>query len=101
MSAFTSKLQNVPLEDERSKTQFARLTGGPCFAAHFRNAFHDEGGNIIALQRILGHADISQTMIYAHFAPDYLLDDVSYNLLSGISTLCPHSGGNEGDLRVS
>lgn len=67
------------------------------FATHFMI----KGGNIIALQRILGHSDISQTMTYAHFAPDYLLDAVSYNPLSGMSTLCPHSGGNAGVLRVS
>lgn len=67
------------------------------FATHFMM----KGGNIIALQRILGHADISQTMVYAHFAPDYLLDAVNYNPLSEMSTLRPHSGGNMGVLRVS
>lgn len=61
------------------------------FATHFMM----KGGNIIALQRILGHADISQTMVYAHFAPDYLLDAVSYNPLSEMSTLRPHIRGNE------
>lgn len=65
------------------------------FATHFMM----KGGNIIALQRILGYADISQTMVNAHFAPDYLLDAVSYNPLIGISTLCPHSGGNEGGVK--
>lgn len=67
----------------------------------FATRFMMEGGNIIALQRILGHADISQTMVYAHFAPGYLLNAVSYNPLSGMSTWCPHSGGNTGDLRAS
>ena len=67
------------------------------FATHFMM----KGGNIIALQRILGHSDISQTMTYAHFAPDYLLDAVSYNPLNGMSTLCPHSGGNAGILKAS
>ncbi|EBU7309801.1 tyrosine-type recombinase/integrase [Salmonella enterica] len=56
------------------------------FATHFMM----KGGNIIALQRILGHADISQTMVYAHFAPDYLLDAVNYNPLNGVSTIRPH-----------
>lgn len=62
------------------------------FATHFMM----KGGNIIALQRILGHADISQTMTYAHFAPDYLRDAVSYNPLTGlgVSTFCPHIRGN-------
>ncbi|QJT79603.1 tyrosine-type recombinase/integrase [Kosakonia sp. MUSA4] len=67
------------------------------FATHFMM----KGGNIIALQRILGHSDISQTMTYAHFAPDYLQDAVSYNPLSDVSTLCPHNGGNSGVLKVS
>lgn len=45
------------------------------FATHFMM----KGANIIALQRILGYSDISQTMTFAYFAPDYLLDAVSYN----------------------
>jgi site-specific recombinase XerD len=40
------------------------------------------GGNILALQKILGHATIKQTMTYAHFAPDYLLDAVRFNPLT-------------------
>lgn len=49
------------------------------FASHFVM----NGGNIIALQRILGHATIQQTMAYAHFAPDYLQDAVTFNPLNG------------------
>ncbi|WP_420534865.1 hypothetical protein [Achromobacter xylosoxidans] len=30
------------------------------------------GGNILALQRILGHQDLKTTMRYAHLAPDHL-----------------------------
>jgi site-specific recombinase XerD len=41
------------------------------------------GGSIITLQRILGHANIQQTMVYAHFAPDYLQDAVMLNPLRG------------------
>jgi integrase len=39
------------------------------------------GGSILALQKILGHTSVNQTMIYAHLAPDYLaqeLDRVKY-----------------------
>lgn len=32
------------------------------------------GGNILALQRVLGHASLNMTMRYAHLAPDHLLD---------------------------
>lgn len=47
------------------------------FASHFIMA----GGNILALQKILGHHNIQQTMVYAHFAPDYLSDAVRFNPL--------------------
>ncbi|WP_164095106.1 phage integrase [Serratia marcescens] len=45
------------------------------FATHFMM----NGGNIVTLQRILGHANIQQTMVYAHFSPDFLQDAVTYN----------------------
>lgn len=49
------------------------------YATHFMI----NGGNIIMLQRILGHATIQQTMTYAHFAPDYLQDAITFNPLKG------------------
>lgn len=49
------------------------------FATHFMA----NGGNILVLQRILGHATIQQTMTYAHFAPDFLQDAVRFNPLKG------------------
>ncbi|TXE33220.1 tyrosine-type recombinase/integrase [Serratia marcescens] len=48
------------------------------FASHFMM----NGGNILTLQKILGHASIVQTMVYAHFAPDYLNDAVRLNPLA-------------------
>ncbi|WP_366547074.1 tyrosine-type recombinase/integrase, partial [Salmonella enterica] len=45
------------------------------FASHFMM----NGGNILTLQKILGHAKIQTTMIYAHLAPDYLQDAVKFN----------------------
>lgn len=38
------------------------------FASHFMA----NGGNILALQKILGHSDLKLTMRYAHLAPDAL-----------------------------
>ncbi|WP_439827451.1 phage integrase [Aeromonas enteropelogenes] len=49
------------------------------YATHFMM----NGGNIITLQRIMGHATIQQTMAYSHFAPDYLQDAVTFNPLGG------------------
>ena len=38
------------------------------FASHYMMA----GGDILSLQRILGHQDIKMTMRYAHFSPEHL-----------------------------
>ncbi|MDC9591216.1 tyrosine-type recombinase/integrase [Xenorhabdus sp. XENO-10] len=48
------------------------------FASHFMM----NGGNILVLQRILGHTDIKMTMRYSHFAPEHLDDAVKLNPLS-------------------
>lgn len=47
------------------------------FASHFMM----NGGNILTLQKILGHRTITQTMVYAHFAPEHLIDAVKFNPL--------------------
>lgn len=49
------------------------------FASHFMM----NRGNIIALQQILGHVSIQQTMVYAHLSPDYLQNAVALNPLAG------------------
>lgn len=48
------------------------------FASHFMM----NGGNILVLKDILGHADIKMTMVYAHFAPSHLEDAVTKNPLA-------------------
>jgi len=53
------------------------------FASHFMMS----GGNIIVLQRILGHSDIRVTMRYAHFAPDHLEDAINFNPLQRLNSL--------------
>lgn len=47
----------------------------------FASKFMMMGGNILTLQRILGHASIVQTMRYAHLAPEHLEDAVKFNPL--------------------
>jgi len=43
------------------------------FASHFIMA----GGNILTLQRLLGHADLKMTQRYAHLAPSFMVGEVS------------------------
>lgn len=50
------------------------------FASHFMIG----GGNIIALQRILGHQSLAMTMRYAHLAPDHLREAVKLNPMVGM-----------------
>ncbi|MCI1680025.1 MAG: tyrosine-type recombinase/integrase [Ewingella americana] len=51
------------------------------FGAHFMM----NGGNILVLQKVLGHANIRETMRYAHFAPDHLEQAVLLSPLSDIN----------------
>jgi len=48
------------------------------FASHFMM----NGGNILVLQKILGHSDIKMTMRYAHFSPNHLQDALKFNPLN-------------------
>lgn len=73
---FCIKLREVKPDLPRGQaTHVLRHT----FASHFMM----NGGNIIALQQILGHATIQQTMTYAHLAPDYLQNAITLNPLKG------------------
>ena len=51
----------------------------------FASYFMMNGGNILVLQKILGHVDIKQTMAYSHFAPSHLQDAVLFNPLASMS----------------
>lgn len=48
------------------------------FASHFMM----NGGNILALQKILGHSTLAMTMRYAHLAPDHLQEAKRLNPLA-------------------
>jgi site-specific recombinase XerD len=45
------------------------------FASHFMMA----GGNILTLQKVLGHSSLDMTMKYAHLSPDYLQEVLEKN----------------------
>lgn len=50
------------------------------FASHYMM----NGGDILALQRILGHSTLAMTTRYAHFAPDHLNDTPRKSPLYGL-----------------
>lgn len=51
------------------------------FASHFMM----NGGNILALQKILGHSSLTMTMRYAHLAPDHLQEAIALNPLAALT----------------
>ncbi|WP_410753376.1 phage integrase [Citrobacter youngae] len=70
--AFRSALERAGIELPAGQlTHVLRHT----FASHFMM----NGGNILVLQRILGHTDIKMTMRYAHFAPNHLEEALLLN----------------------
>ena len=58
------------------KTHVLRHT----FASHFMI----NGGNIITLQRILGHGTLAMTVRYAHLSPDHLTEVLTLNPISNV-----------------
>jgi site-specific recombinase XerD len=51
------------------------------FASHFMM----NGGNILVLQKILGHANLTMTMRYAHLAPEHLQEAKTLNPLARLT----------------
>jgi integrase len=52
------------------------------FASHFVM----NGGNVLVLQKILGHASLTMTMRYAHLAPDHLQEAKMFNPLARLTS---------------
>ena len=76
-SAFRSAIKRA--EIELPKGQLSHVLRHT-FASHFMM----NGGNILVLQKILGHTDIKMTMRYAHFAPEHFEDAIKLNPFNNI-----------------
>ena len=69
--AFTNALNKTGIQlPKGQRSHVLRHT----FASHFVM----NGGNLLTLQKILGHQSIQMTMRYAHLAPDHLVEAVKY-----------------------
>lgn len=75
--AFRSAYKRTGLVTPQQLTHVLRHT----FASHFVMS----GGDILTLQRILGHSSIAMTMRYAHLSPNHLSAAVNLNPLALLS----------------
>jgi len=74
-SAFREGMERAEIETPTGQlSHILRHT----FASHFMQG----GGNILTLQRILGHASLTMTMRYAHMAPEHLEEAKRLNPLT-------------------
>lgn len=74
-SAFREAIERAKIElPEGQLTHVLRHT----FASHFMM----RGGNILTLNKILGHASLAMTMRYAHLAPEHLQEAIHLNPLA-------------------
>lgn len=78
ISAFREGVERAGIElPDGQMTHVLRHT----FASHFMM----NGGNILTLQRILGHANVTMTMRYAHLSPDHLQEAKALNPLARLT----------------
>lgn len=57
---------------ERSGVDLPKGQAAHVLRHTFASWFVQAGGNLLTLQRVLGHSGIEVTMVYAHLAPDHL-----------------------------
>lgn len=67
------------------------------FASHFMM----RGGNILTLNKILGHASLAMTMRYAHLAPEHLQEAIRFNPLAPTPTPKKKRGSSSAEKKTS
>lgn len=105
----SSKSRTVPISDDLQKLIRAALPFGDCYKKFgeavvavkldlpvgqlthvlrhtFASHYMMNGGDIITLQRVLGHASLAMTMKYAHFSPGHLAEVVTLNPLTVVQS---------------
>lgn len=80
---FTGSISSFRRALKRTEIELPRGQAAHVLRHSFASHFMMNGGNILTLQRILGHSDIRITMRYSHLAPDHFSDAVKLNPIDG------------------
>ncbi|MCY1200628.1 Tyrosine recombinase XerC [compost metagenome] len=79
---FTSCITSFRRALERTTIQLPKGQASHALRHSFASHFMMNGGNILTLQKILGHSTLAMTMRYAHLSPDHLAEAVRLGPLS-------------------
>ena len=75
---FTGSITSFRRALDRSGIELPKGQASHALRHTFASHFIQKGGNILTLQKILGHSSLAMTMRYAHLAPDHLRDAVTH-----------------------
>uniref|UniRef100_UPI001F207EBF tyrosine-type recombinase/integrase n=1 Tax=Pseudomonas aeruginosa TaxID=287 RepID=UPI001F207EBF len=79
---FTGAITSFRRALDRTTIQLPKGQAAHALRHTFASHFIQNGGNILTLQKILGHSSLAMTMRYAHLAPDHLQDAIKYGPLA-------------------
>lgn len=78
---FTSCITSFRRALERTTIQLPQGQASHVLRHTCASHFMMNGGNILTLQKILGHSTLTMTMRYAHLSPDHLQDAIAFGPL--------------------
>ncbi len=82
--AFTASLSSFRRALHRCSFQLPAGQASHVLRHTFASHFVQGGGNLLVLQKILGHSTLAMTMRYSHLAPDHLQEALGLNPVSQI-----------------
>lgn len=84
--AFTGSITSFRRALARTSIKLPRGQAAHALRHTFASHFMQNGGNILTLQKILGHSSLAMTMRYAHLSPDHLSDAIRFGPLASFDT---------------
>lgn len=84
---FTSSITSFRRALARTRIRLPKGQAAHALRHTFASHFMQNGGNILALQKILGHSSLTMTMRYAHLAPQHLQEAIRLGPLASFDTL--------------